>query len=544
MASLSTHFKTISVLDTSCDPPEEIEISELVVPGQLIVSLPDPNAKREEIIRPLVGENTKLTRDETGIEATCHGYPKITLESGERGETALIAVVPLLQISGDMMEARLIIHPPIPPAQQIPLQTLVDLLDQAGVKYGVDTDAIENALRKTMQTGSSAVHCIAARGKAPLHGKDAMLRFEVEVGTAPGRELGDGTIDFRERNMFVPVSENQVIARKSPATAGVAGMNLAGEPLVTQDGKDLQVKVSEEALFNEEDGTIRATASGVLTLVGKDTIRVSSQQKINGDVDFSTGNIRSHDAVHITGSILPDFMVSTKGDLLVGGNIQAATVNSHGNVVVKGGILGPTSTIKVQGDADIHHIERSVLHAGGNIVIRGSSYYSSISAGGNIQAADKVKLVGGEIVAVGSITAGQIGSSVADPVKVAVGTDFRRFRRYQEMQKAYEKILTETQNWYTRHGQHKRNKAIEVMEEEMATIERELSRFNLVPGAREDSLGDPNCFYTDAKITVSSRICAGTIIRIGNETTVLKHDLGKTRIYMDRATGAIIISSF
>jgi len=544
MASIVTHFRTILTTDPSCDPPEEIEISELVKPGQLLVSKPDPSTRREETIRPVAGENTQPTRDDTGIEATCHGYPKITIESGERGETAVVTVIPLLRISGDMMEAQFNLHPPIPPAEQIPLATLVELLDQAGVKFGIDTEAIEEALRKTLETGLPVPNCIAARGKAPLHGKDAVLHFEVDIGSAPGKELGDGSIDFRERNMFVPVSANQVIARKSPATAGSAGMNLAGEPLAARDGTDLQVKVSDEVVFNEEDGTVLATVSGVLTIVGKDTIRVSAQQKINGDVDFSTGNIRSHDTVHITGSILPDFMVSTKGDLLVGGNIQAATVNSHGNVVVKGGILGPTSTLKVAGDADIHHIERSVLHAGGNVIIRGSSYYSEINAGGNVQGTDKVKLVGGVVVAGGSITAGQIGSSAAEPIRIAAGTDARRFRRYQEMQLGYEKILKETQSWYTRHGHHKKNSTIEAMEAEMAVIEKEISQFNLIPGTPEDSLGNPYCFYTEAKITVSGRISAGTVIRIGNETTQIKYELGKSRIYMDRTTGAITITSF
>lgn len=543
MTSLSTHFRTLLVRNTALEPPEEIEVCELVHPGQLLVSLPETGAKREDTIRPLPGENTQPSKDETGIVATCHGYPRIRIENTDRGQTAHISVVPLLQLSADMMEARLTLHPPIPPAEQVSLQTLVDLLTQAGVVCGVDSPAIEQALQKAATTGLPVDNCIGARGRAPIHGRDAVLRFEIAVGQNPGKELADGSIDFRERNMFVPVSENQVIARKVPATMGIAGSNLAGEPLVAHDGKDLQVKVSEDALFTEEDGTVSATAAGVLTIVGDDTIRVCAQHKIDGDVNFATGNIRSHDAVHITGSVLPEFMVSTKGDLLIDGSIQAATVNSHGNLVVKGGILGPVSTIKVQGDADIRYIERSLLTAGGSVVIRGSSYYSTITAGGDIQGPDAIKLVGGEIVAGGSITAGQIGSTSADPMKIAAGTDGRRYRRYQEMQKSYQQILTETQNWYTRHGRKKLTAAIEAMEEQMAAIEREISRFNLIPGTPEDSLGNPDCFYTEAKITVTSRIAAGTMIRLGNETVTIKRDLGRSRICMDRATGAITITS-
>jgi len=278
-------------------------------------------------------------------------------------------------------------------------------------------------------------------------------------------------------------------------------------------------------------------------VVGDDTIRVCSQHRIDGDVDYSTGNIRSHDAVEISGSILPDFMVSTKGDLLVGGNIQAATVNSHGNIVVRGGILGPTSTIKVQGDADIHYIERSLLQAGGSVVIRGSSYYSTITATGAVLGDDKVKLVGGRIVAGHSVAAGRIGSSASDPISVAAGVDARRFRRYRELQDRYQQSLDETRKWYNRHGRKRKDKGIEAMEEQMAIIERELGRMNLIPGTPEDSLGVPDCFFTEATITVSTRIAAGTVIRLGNETTVIKRDLGRSRIQLDQKTGAITITS-
>ena len=243
------------------------------------------------------------------------------------------------------------------------------------------------------------------------------------------------------------------------------------------------------------------------------------------------------------GSIRPDFMVSTRGDILVGGDIQAGTVNSHANIVVKGGILGPTATIKVQGDADIRHIERSVLQAGGDVILRGSSYYSTISAGGNISGAATIKVMGGELLASGSITIGKIGSAAASPGRLAVGVDVRRYKRYREMQKNYQQLLTDTKNWYTRHGGAKKSTRIATMEEEMAQIEREIGRFNLIPGTPEDSLGAPDCFFTPASVTILTSIAAGTTIRIGNETITTKHDLGKVRFSLDKNSGAITLTT-
>lgn len=543
MASLTTHFRTLMVTDGSRQPPEEIEISELVSPGQLLVSLPDPTTKRSERISPQAGENTQISEDETGIAATCHGYPRAALSTSERGQTANISVLPLLRPSADLMEAYLNLLPPIPPAGLPEVQTLLDILAQTGVTYGVDGAAIERALRTVAESGLPVLNSLIARGKAPLHGKDATLRLEVEIGPSPGKLLANGTIDFRERMLFVAVSQDQILARKVPPAMGKPGMNLRGEPIAARDGKDLQVKVSEDTCYREEDGTVRATAPGVLTMVNNDTLRVSSQQRIEGDVGYSTGNIRSQNAVEITGSILPDFMVSTKGNLLVGGNIQSATVNSHGNIVVKGGILGPSSTIKVQGDADIFYIERSLLNAGGDIVIRGSAYYSTIAAAGNVQCPEKVKLVGGTLIAGGSLHAAQLGSASAEPIHVAVGTDPRRYRRYQDLQRSYRQALQEIQTWHARHGQGKKNGRAGEMEERLRTLEQELSRFNLIPDSPEDSLGEHQYFYTEAQIVITGRITAGTSIRIGNDTTVVKRDLSKSRICMDRHSGAITFIS-
>lgn len=543
MTSLNTHFKTMMVTDTSQEPPEEIEVSEFISPGQLLVSLPERDTKRSERIEPLVGDNTQMTPDQTGIIATCHGYPSVLLSSTDRGPIAIVSVSPLLQIADNLMEAQILLHPPVPPAEPIILQSLLDILAEAGIHYGIDTAAISKGLQQTAESGLP-VTCIAARGRIPLRGKDAVLRFEVEIGPSPGKLLGNGTIDFRERAMFVAVSENQILARKIPATPGTPGMNLAGKVLAAQDGQDMQVKVSEETSYCQEDSTIRATASGVLTMVNNDTIRVSAQQRINGNVDYSTGNIRSQNAVHVVGSILPEFMVSTKGDLLVGGNIQSATVNSLGNIVVKGGILGPSSNIHVQGDADINYIERSLLNAGGNIVIRASGYYSTIVAAGNIQCPDKVKIVGGNVVAGGSITVGQLGSNAAEPIRVAVGTDPRRYRRYQEMQKTYQQALSEIQNWYNHHGRTKTNSRVEAMVERLSQIERELSKCNLIPDTPEDSLGNHDYFYTKAQIKVAGRVSSGTRIRIGNDVTVITRELNRTRICMDPVSGAIVFLSF
>jgi hypothetical protein len=544
MASLKIHFHTIPVDDLSKDPPEEIEVSELVSPGMNLVSIreTEPIANFGIVLEP--GEHTGLSADGKAIVATCYGYPHNAIRSEGGKQYVRVALTPLFLKSDDLMEARINLYPPLPRAVLPDVTEILAMLEQSGIIFGVDGAAIHYARAKVEETGLPVDDIVIARGKAPLRGKDAYLRFEVEVGPLPGKLLGNGSIDFRERLMFVGVSSGQVLATKVSATPGIAGTNIAGEEIDAIDGKDLLVKVSDDTRFNDGDNTIRATAAGVLSMVNNDTIRVSSRQKIDGNIDYSTGNIRSQNAVEISGTILPDFMVSTKGNLVIGGDVQASKINSHGNVVVKGGILGPGAEVRVQGDADINYIEQGLLIAGGNILIRSSGYYSDIQAAGNIHCPEKVKLVGGEVVAGGSLIVGQLGSVAGKPLSAAVGTDPKRYRRYRILQHEYQDVLATIQNFYHRFGKKKNSKSsISALEEKLTKLERELSRFNLIPGTPEDSLGEKQHFFSAATITVFGRLSAGCIIRIGNETLTIDRDMRKCRVCMDQASGAITLLS-
>lgn len=539
MASLKTHFQTMSVTDKSQEPPHEIEVTGLIAPGEVLVSIPQGDSEPHSEIILEAGEYTELNPDRSAVVSSCYGYPQATFSTSDGKQCVHVSLTPLVWKAADLMEARLQLYPPLPHSSMPTLADILLMLEESGVVHGVDSVAIQHAIQSVKETGLPVKNSLIARGKPPRHGSDAYLRFEVEIGPLPGKLLSNGSIDFRERLMFVGVSNEQILATKVAATAGRPGINIAGESIAAHDGKDLTVKVSDDTIYNEHDNTVRATASGVLSMINNDTIRVSSMQKIDGDIDFSTGNIRSQNAVEITGSIQPDFMVSTKGDLLIHGNIQSSTVNSHGNLIVKGGLLGPGTEVRIQGDAEVNYIEQSLLVAGGNIVIRSSGYYSDIQAAGNIHCPEKVKLVGGNIVAGGSLSAGQVGSMAGKPVQISVGIDPRRYRKYQDLQKGYKETLETIRKWYNRHGKKQKNGSITGFEEKLADLEHDLNSLNLIPGTPKDSLGKQDYFFSSATISVFGTIAAASIIRVGNETMVLGIDYNHCKIGMDKNSGAI-----
>ena len=540
MANPILHVKQTTISSQTGDTPVEITVSELVHPDQLLVALPAKDAGATSLV---CGEFTEFTPDKSGIIAQCHGFPRIIRATSDDDHTVQVALVPVIQISSDRMEVRLNLDPPLPGKSAADLFIIDAALKHRGVNCGIDSQLLTDALAEA-KAGQAVTDRLIGNGKLPRHGEDAWLRLEIELGPIPGTVLGDGSIDFRERRMFVSVKKGELLATKVPRTLGIHGNNVLGEILPAKEGKDLTVKVADEAIFSEIDGTVRASAPGVVSLVNNASLRVSSRHQISGDIDFNTGNIRSHGNVEISGSIRAGFLVATKGDLLIGGDVQSARVNSHGNVVIKGGVVGEESAVHAQGDVELNYIERGSLTAEGNIILRGSAYYGTLRVGGNICGTNTVKLVGGTICCGGSLIVGKIGSPTAEAVDLAVGVDPKRYRRFREMHEKHERLLNQLQAYLNRHGK-KGGQASRVTEltEEISILSWDLSRVNLVPGSPEDSLGDPNYFYTAAEIQCTGTITADTNIRIGNKTLVVKRDVSNTKVCMDSKTGAILFVS-
>ena len=543
---IEIHFLSEIVAIQDGETTRDCEIVQLVRPGQLLVSLagdgPGSQKKKKGVeVRLVAAGNCEVSAGGESLLATIAGYPHIDLREEDYQQVVTASVTPLVTVSEDGMKAGLTLHPPVTGAPELLVQDLLDFLGEAGVVHGINRNLLQKGLDKATRERQPVTDLIVAHGMQPIPGLDAHLRLELELGAAPGKIRGDGSIDFRERRMFVSVEEGQLIATKIKETKGVPGKTVLGREIPQKEGRDITVRVSEDAAYNEEDRTVRATKAGVVSIVKDAAIKVSSKQSLPGDVDFSTGNIYSKNAVEIEGSVKQGFVVSVRGDVLIGGDVQSATVSSHGNLVVQGGVVGAASELNIRGDVDLNFIENGTVHAGGNVLIRNSSYYSTIIADGNISGDDKTKIVGGILVCSGSVSTGEIGSQTADPASITVGADVKRYQHYQELHGKVIELETRTALWLQRYGQEA-EKSAKMMdwEKELTKARAELQHLNLIPGSPADSMSEDFTIDDDAEIIVHGRIFQGTNLRIGNVTRTLVLDQSKKRFKIDKGTNKIV----
>ena len=253
---------------------ESVETIELVKPGQLLAFLnpaadtksPTPEQQKppakQVILTP--GNHTQLSARGDSLLAIVAGYPQITKTTNANEETLTISIRPLVTISPDQMEASLTLYPPLPKTNPLTVEELTSLLKQAGIRHGMNEEILRDCLEQSRTEQHIITDALIASGSLPINGLDAHIRFEIEIGSIPGKIMGDGKIDFHERRMFIAVRKGQLLATKVPATIGTPGATVTGQPIPQKPGADLTVNVVDNASYNEESGEVHATKPGIL----------------------------------------------------------------------------------------------------------------------------------------------------------------------------------------------------------------------------------------------------------------------------------------
>jgi uncharacterized protein (DUF342 family) len=539
-------------------PLEKLPVTEFADVDQVLVEFTDTDlSETDKLLRRSVvaGTNTYLSEDTNQVLACVAGYPRIDFCSVDESEEKAfyVSVEPLFHLSHDRMEASINVRPVLYNYNTLSSEDLYQLLVRSGIVFGIEYKQLHVVKNCIRSKSTDTDRILVARGKEAIAGTNAYLKFQLEIGPIAGKLLLDGSIDFRERKIMVPVSAGQIIATKVPATKGTPGSTVLGELLEPQPGLDIEVKTSNDAVYLPEKLEISATRDGVLSIVNDNVIMVCSRQLISGNIDYSTGNIESKNSVVINGSVFPAFQVKTQGDLEIKGSVMSAQVSSQANIVIHGGIIGISSSILASGDIDIFFVEQGQIRCNGNCIIRKQCYYSYISAGGNIRCKENSTLVGGELVCEGSISLGDAGTTGADPAFIAAGVVAERlyiYRKLKQRLEEYKASIIQRLRGYTGTDRAKKLRSLKTGIKKMKLQQL---RINMIPGtslysSSPDEANTPQNNLSGRKgadiscifIDVHGTIFAGTLLQIGNRTLKVEHTIAKRRFKLDPTKSHIL----
>ncbi|MEW6095345.1 MAG: FapA family protein [bacterium] len=324
----------------------------------------------------------------------------------------------LIEISDDELKAYLTILYPPEGGKIITIKNICEELAKQKVVYGVQEDKLAQVLKREEFNKVFVV----AEGIPPKNGEDAKITFKFKKERQYEFEEVGGRVDFKKMSPIDIVKENEVIAIKTPATPGKPGITVTGKLIPAKPGKNIPFPKGINIEVSVDDLELRATTSGYL-IFDNDKINVEPIYNIDGDVDYSTGNIDFPGTVIIKGDVLGGFSVKADGDVIVGGCVENAHIQAKGDITIENGMLGKNEgSLHAQGNISAKYIEHSKVDSHGDVIVGESIVHSYINAKHKVIVKGRLGVIlGGRVRAGLEIRAKVVGSWTEVLTELEVG---------------------------------------------------------------------------------------------------------------------------
>lgn len=197
-------------------------------------------------------------------------------------------------------------------------QELRDLVEEKGVFFGIDEEALEKA------TSSTEGSVVIATGKDHKPGTDAYIEKCYEEAD----------------NIIPSVEEGELVLIKHLAVPGEDGMTITGRVINAPPVKDCELKVEGGLVISEDGLSVHATESG-RPMEKKGVFFIDPVYTINGDVSVAKdkGHLIFKGHLIISGSVQEGMKLETGGDLQVNGGVLSSEILSGGTVRVQKSLI-------------------------------------------------------------------------------------------------------------------------------------------------------------------------------------------------------------
>lgn len=210
---------------------------------------------------------------------------------------------------------------------------LMEFLEEKKVKTGISEAAIDSICKGEYGSGPILI----ARGKIPLKGEDGWYEyfFRTDVQKKP-KVLADGSADYKDIEWFEVVREGQTIAYYHEAKEGTDGYDVLGNVIKGRKGAEKRVLRGKGFRLEEDKKTYTALYNGMIRLEDEE-LSVVNHLDLD-EINMTTGNIFFDGSIHIRGNVTSGMSVKATGDIVIDGNVEVATIETEGSIMLKKGM--------------------------------------------------------------------------------------------------------------------------------------------------------------------------------------------------------------
>jgi len=313
-----------------------------------------------------------------------------------------------IQISPDQSEAYITItvqrEAPWPETDY-----LIQLLNSNGITSSVLKEEVERIINEKI---TDTPICVA-KGVKMIPSQNGWIEYLFEKKEKEFDPDDMDAVDHKSRSRIKTVSKGERIIRLHPAVQGKDGLTVTGVPISAGNASDLKMPAGTNTALDPEDSScLIATENGAVIVLNESRIDVLPLLEINGNIDYSVGNIDFTGSLVIRGDILSGFTVKTTGSIQVFGIIEEAEVYAGGDIYAVGCAGGHKGIIRAGGSLNVSYAVNSNLQAGKDITSADYLINCISHADGSIFVTKKKGLIAGGItVAFSKIEANIIGNS-------------------------------------------------------------------------------------------------------------------------------------
>lgn len=544
--------------------PHEPEDSEIltdanlkhpVVPGLVFGKLRPPQKSKPgktidgEIIDPVSSKQPSLLKissksgcslDKDSGELKAERYGLVKVHEGE------IFIEPLITVSENLMAVTATFYGFDCFGSHISLRQIESGLREMGISRPVQHIVGETALKKARET-KTPQEAVIVKGTEPQPGKDGWFEYARDDINTVGTEVQGDRVDYRERGVHPMVTPGEIIGKIHPPVEGKPGEDVYGKMTPPPGGNPLLITPGDSVEPLPDGVTYKATATGVVDLK-HNVLSVCDILVTDGDVDYSTGNIRLESgSVQVTGNVREGFAVEVPDHVLVKHSIEGSNITAGKDIEVAGGIvMNDKGLVKAGGSVTAHFASNAHIECGGDLIIASDISNSTIRARGIVLATSGKGVVqGGTITTLKGVEVNELGSDIGVKTVVSIISSPPN----------NEKLITEREE--LRNNLLKINQSIGEDSDDIilaSTPEDKKEMMNKIllmraqtrmklKDVRRRITSELSVYYNQLEnMSVKVRRVAypGIVIRIGGKTLQLSKPVNRVRFYFDATKKEIL----
>ncbi|MFA8342225.1 MAG: DUF342 domain-containing protein [Rhodothermaceae bacterium] len=335
-----------------------------------------------------------------------------------------------IKIGSDNMSVDIDFFPPGPGGKKILIKEVFEDLRKLKVEVEIKTEAIDRALMKLEESKIPIYDINVANGALPIDGIDARVDVYVEtdVDFSP-KVLDSGRLDFYNLNILNPVEKDQLLAVYHPHVEGRNGKDVFGQEIPGKTAKVIKFPAGKNTYSPPANSNeILAKCEGNV-IEKKGVFSVSEVFSINGNVDFSTGNIENSGSVKVFGDIKSGFRLDIGDTVEIKGIVEDAVIMAGDNVQINSGFVGTGSgLIAAEGDVNLKYIRNQKIQSRKSINVKNEVIDAELFARDRIRVkgGKNMSILGGHTIAGNLIEVNCLGNEYGIQTRIEVGFDYKQ----------------------------------------------------------------------------------------------------------------------